>query len=160
MVETFDSLVGALNGPMFIVTATDGERRAGCLVGFAGQCSINPPRFMVWLSKRNFTYLVAKGADRLAVHVPTVRERELATLFGSRTGFEFDKFARCAWHPGPGAVPLLADCPQRFIGRIVGRYDTGDHEGILTEPVDVGSRSGLGQIGFQDVKDIDPGNDA
>jgi flavin reductase (DIM6/NTAB) family NADH-FMN oxidoreductase RutF len=154
----FDALVGALNYPMFIVTATDGERRAGCLVGFAAQASIDPPRFMVWLSKRNHTYLVAQRADRLAVHMPTPRERHLAVLFGSQTGFDTDKFSRCVWHPGPAGIPLLADCPQWFVGRVLHRDDTGDHEGILLEPVEVGDRTGLGQLNFQDVRDIDPGN--
>ncbi|HEX8931084.1 MAG TPA: flavin reductase, partial [Actinomycetota bacterium] len=42
-----DRLVDRLDYPMLIVTAeTDGER-AGCLVGFATQCSIEPPRFLL-----------------------------------------------------------------------------------------------------------------
>lgn len=157
-IERFGALVGALNYPMFIVTATDGVHRAGCLVGFAAQCSIDPPRFMVWLSKRNFTYTVARHADRLAVHVPTARERDLAVLFGSETGFNVDKFSRCAWHPGPGGVPLLTDCPQWIIGQVLRRYDTGDHEGHLVEPTHVSERAGLGQLDFQDVSDVEPGN--
>jgi flavin reductase (DIM6/NTAB) family NADH-FMN oxidoreductase RutF len=157
--ERFDTLVGALNYPMFIVTVTDGERRAGCLVGFAAQCSIDPPRFMVWLSKRNHTYSVARHADRLAVHVPTPRERDLAVLFGSETGRRVDKFSRCAWHPGPGGVPVLSDCPQWFIGQVLQRYDTGDHEGVLVEPIHVSERVGLGQLDFQDVRDVEPGNE-
>jgi flavin reductase (DIM6/NTAB) family NADH-FMN oxidoreductase RutF len=156
--ERFDALVGALNYPMFIVTATDGEHRAGCLVGFAAQGSIDPPRFMVWLSKRNHTYTVARRADRLAVHVPTARERDLAVLFGSETGFKVDKLSRCAWHPGPGGVPVLSDCPQWFIGRVLRRYDTGDHEGFLVEPTHISERVGLGQLDFQDVRDVEPGN--
>jgi flavin reductase (DIM6/NTAB) family NADH-FMN oxidoreductase RutF len=54
--EKFNALAGGLDYPMFIVTVGDGARRAGCLVGFAAQCSIDPPRFMVWLSKKNHTY--------------------------------------------------------------------------------------------------------
>lgn len=159
-VERFDALMGGLNYPMLIVTVTDGARRAGCLVGFAGQCSIEPARFMVWLSTKNFTRAVAQHADRLAVHVPTARNRELATLFGSCSGFEVDKFDRCAWRPGPGGVPLLADCPQWFVGRIVQRYDTGDHEGVLLEPTQVADTTNLGQLDFQSVQDIEAGNDA
>ncbi|HEX2133256.1 MAG TPA: flavin reductase family protein [Actinophytocola sp.] len=158
--QRFDSLVGGLDYPMLLVTASDGRRRAGCLVGFASQCSIDPPRFMVWLSKRNHTYLVAQGAERLGVHVPTEENRALAELFGSVTGFEEDKFARCAWRSGPGGVPLLVDCPQWFVGRVLTRQDTGDHEAILLEPTDAGDRAGLGQLGFQHVKDLTPGNEA
>ena len=43
-------LVSELDYPMFIVTCADERERAGCLVGFATQCSIDPPRFLVCLS--------------------------------------------------------------------------------------------------------------
>ncbi|HET9139003.1 flavin reductase family protein [Actinophytocola sp.] len=156
----FDALVGELDYPMFIVTATDGTRRAGCLIGFASQCSIDPPRFMVWLSKNNHTYLVAKRADVLAVHVPTKANRDLAVLFGTRTGFEVDKFDQCDWRAGPGGVPVLADCPQWFCGRVLSRHDTGDHVGLLLAPDTVGPDGGRGQLGYQEVRDLDAGNEA
>src|SRR4051812_18135492 len=117
--------MGGLDYPMVIVTVTDGDRLAGCLVGFAAQCGIDPPRFMVWLSKNNHTYQVARGAEVVAVHLPTADNRDLAALFGTRTGFDVDKFDRCTWRTGPGGVPVLTDCQQWFIGRILHRYDTG-----------------------------------
>jgi flavin reductase (DIM6/NTAB) family NADH-FMN oxidoreductase RutF len=156
----FDDLVGRLDYPMLIVTANDGYRRAGCLVGFATQCSIDPPRYVVWLSKNNHTYTVARGVDRLAVHVPTPENRPLAELFGTVTGFDEDKFARCDWHDGPDGVPLLTDCPQWFVGQVLARYDTGDHEAVLLSPTAVGDRTNLGQLGFQAVRDLDAGNEA
>jgi flavin reductase (DIM6/NTAB) family NADH-FMN oxidoreductase RutF len=159
-VDRFNELVGGLDYPMFIVTVTDGERRAGCLVGFAAQCGIDPPRFMVWLSKNNHTYAVARDADTLVVHVPPARDRPLAELFGTRTGNDTDKFAHCDWRPGPAGTPVLTDCPQWFAGRVLSRHDTGDHEGLLLEPTDVGERTGLGQLPFQQVKDLPAGHEA
>ncbi|MFL6144984.1 MAG: flavin reductase family protein [Labedaea sp.] len=158
--EQFDRLVGELNYPMFIVTATDGSRRAGCLIGFASQASIDPPRFTVGLSKQNHTYQVAGSAEFLAVHVPTPDQLDLAVLFGSRTGFTTDKFARCAWRSGPHGVPLLTDCPQWFVGRVLARHDTGDHEAFLLEPVAAAGEVGAGQLSFQELPDISPGNEA
>ena len=52
---TFNTIVGHLEYPMFIVTARFGEERLGCLVGFATQASIDPPRFAVCLSHTNRT---------------------------------------------------------------------------------------------------------
>ena len=115
--DTFDALMGELDYPMFIVTVAHGGERSGCLVGFATQCSIDPPRFLVCLSKANHTYRVARHAELLAVHFVPADAEPLAELFGGETGDRVDKFARCEWHPGPGGVPLLADCPNRFVGR-------------------------------------------
>lgn len=159
-VDRFNELVGALDYPMLVVTVTDGERRAGCLVGFAAQCSIDPPRFMVWLSKNNHTYAVAREADVVVVHLPTERNRALAELFGTRTGTDVDKFAHCEWRPGPAGTPILTDCPQWFAGRVLSRHDTGDHEGLLLEPTEVGEATGLGQLPFQSVKHLRPGHEA
>lgn len=159
-IEEFHTLVGGLDYPMFVVTATDGEQRAGCLVGFTAQCSIDPPLFMVWLSKNNHTYTVAKGVDHLAVHVPTAGDRELAVRFGTRTGHETDKFADVTWVDGPEGTTLLADCPRWFVGRILSRHDTGDHEGMLLTPIAVRNDTDAPQLSFHQVKTLEAGNEA
>ena len=46
-VDTFNELAGDLEYPMFIVTARAGDEPLGCLVGFATQMSIDPPRFLI-----------------------------------------------------------------------------------------------------------------
>ncbi|MET7992066.1 hypothetical protein ABZU76_14275 [Amycolatopsis sp. NPDC005232] len=50
---------------------------------FAAQCSVSPPRF-------------------------TRDAAELARLFGSRSGFDVDKFSLRGWHSGPRGLPLPA----------------------------------------------------
>ena len=45
--EEFGSFVSGLDYPMFVVTAAADGRRAGCLVGFTSQVSIDPPRLLV-----------------------------------------------------------------------------------------------------------------
>src|SRR3954462_2094300 len=105
--ETVHRLVADLDYPMFIVTVAAGGERAGCLVGFATQSSINPPRFLVCLSDKNRTFRVAKGADLLVVHLVPSDAGDIAELFGSQTGDEVDKFAQADWHEGPGGTPVL-----------------------------------------------------
>lgn len=97
----FDAFVEGLDYPMFVVTtAADGER-SGCLVGFATQVSIDPPRMLVCISVLNHTYVVARDARALAAHVLDPEQHALAELFGSETGDEVDKFEHCRWRSGP-----------------------------------------------------------
>jgi flavin reductase (DIM6/NTAB) family NADH-FMN oxidoreductase RutF len=156
----FADAVSDLEYPMFVVTAAAGDRRAGCLVGFAAQCSISPPRFMAWISHRNHTLAVARQAEVLGVHLLSADDHALAELFGSRCGEEVDKFAGVAWHEGPGGVPLLDACTRWFVGRILDRFDSGDHDGFLLEPVEAGTGPWSGQLGFSAVQDLEPGHDA
>ena len=148
-----------LDNPMYIVTACSNGRRAGCLVGFAAQCSIDPLRFMVFLSKQNHTYRVACDAQAIAVHLVPEDGRDLAELFGGETGDEVDKFARCEWRPGLGEAPILKRCVSWFSGAVVGRTDVGDHLGFLLDPME-GSAEPAGALGFQAVRDIPPGHPA
>jgi flavin reductase (DIM6/NTAB) family NADH-FMN oxidoreductase RutF len=146
---------------MFIVTALgrDGER-AGCLVGFATQCSINPPRFLACISKENRTFDVVRTAETVVVHFLGRAQRPLAELFGGQTGDEVDKFELCDWTPGPEGVPVLADVPGWFAGHVLDRHDLGDHEGLWLEPIAAEDCGGALDLGFQDVKGIDPGHPA
>jgi flavin reductase (DIM6/NTAB) family NADH-FMN oxidoreductase RutF len=158
--ETFQRLVAQLDYPMFIATVAAGGERSGCLIGFATQSSIDPPRFLAGISDKNRTFRVAKGADTMAIHLVPEDAGELAELFGGETGDEVDKFARTGWHEGPGGVPLLDGCPNRFVGRIVERIDFGDHVGMVLEPFFAEADEDSAQLGFHRAKRIEPGHEA
>jgi flavin reductase (DIM6/NTAB) family NADH-FMN oxidoreductase RutF len=161
-VETgeFDAFVGGLDYPVFVVTTAHEDARAGCLVGFTTQVSIDPPRFLVCLSVKNHTYNVARHAPALAVHVLASSQHELAELFGGTTGDEVDKFSRCRWRPGPGGVPLLEDCARRIVGRVLRQHVFGDHVGFLLDPTDIDVTSSGQDLTFRHAHDIEAGHPA
>ncbi|MGV9269096.1 flavin reductase family protein [Kitasatospora sp. NPDC003701] len=156
----FDAFVALLDYPVHVVTAAVGEERAGCLVGFAGQCSIRPLRFAVWISKANHTHGVASRAGVLVVHLLPRRRHDLAELFGGRSGDEVDKFAAVPWTPGPGGAPVLTDAAAWFAGRVHDRTDGGDHTGFLLDPVATRTTALRDTLTFRDVTDIDAGHPA
>jgi flavin reductase (DIM6/NTAB) family NADH-FMN oxidoreductase RutF len=159
-VEAVHELVSELDYPMFIVTVASSTERAGCLVGFATQCSIHPPRFLLCLSEKNRTFRVARETDVVVVHLVPGDAGELADLFGGSTGDEVDKFARCAWSPGPGGAPVLRDCPNWFAGRILDRLPAGDHCALLLEPIRAASDPAHRPFTFHRAKRIDAGHPA
>src|SRR3954451_15353891 len=146
---------------MLIVTAAAGDERDGCLVGFWTQTSIDPSRVLVCISRKNRTYRIACASDALGVHVVPAAGQELAELFGGETADDdVDKLAHVRWEAGPHGTPVLEDCPNRFVGRILDRLDTGDHVGFLLEPVAVHAAARVDWLGFQRAKGIEPGHDA
>lgn len=159
--RAFEALAGGLDYPMFVVTAAAGDRRAGCMVGFVTQCSMAPPRLLVCISVRNFTFGVASVADALIVHFLGCEDLEVARLFGEETGDQVDKFAGCRWTPGPRGAPVLDAGRGWVAGEILERVPFGDHVGFVVEPF-AGhvSDGGAAQLGFQEVRDLQPGHRA
>lgn len=157
-----DQVLAELDYPVFVVTTVDRDsgERAGCLVGFVTQCSIDPMRFVVCLSVRNHTYRVAQRSDTLALHLVGPDHRDLAELFASTTGDEIDKFARCEWTPGPGGVPLLTGASRWFVGTILDRFALGDHTGVLVAPTAAHVSDAEPPLTFASVRHLSPGHDA
>jgi flavin reductase (DIM6/NTAB) family NADH-FMN oxidoreductase RutF len=148
-----------LDYSLFIVTVAADGQRSGCLVGFASQVSIRPPRFLICLSVKNRTFEVAKRASVLVVHFVPEQAEELAVLFGGETGDETDKFARCEWREGPEGAPVLNSLEDWFAGRILERLDFGDHWGLLLEPIDGDAHRSGSPLTFRRAKWIEPGHE-
>jgi flavin reductase (DIM6/NTAB) family NADH-FMN oxidoreductase RutF len=156
--QPYESITAELDTPMYVVTTAVGAERDGCLVGFATQCSIDPPRFGVWLSKENRTYRVGLTSETLVVHVLRQGDEDLAHHFGALTGDDVDKFADVEWRAGPDGCPVLARCDW-FAGSVVDRVDTGDHVAFVLAPRGGQcERSGRRPLGIDELGDIDAGH--
>ena len=155
--QDFARLVKALDYPLYVVTTAVDAEPTGCLIGFATQCSIHPPRFLACISKRNHTFQLAERATVIAVHVIDADNKPLAELFGGLSGDEVDKFAEVGWRYVRG-VPVLDDCRRWFIGRILEHIDLGDHMGHLLEPLQVELALDGDQLTYQQARDIEPGH--
>lgn len=159
MSATFAELAAQLDYSMFIVTTAAGDRRAGCLIGFATQVSIHPPRFLACLSDKNYTHEVARDAEVLVVHLVPEDATEIAELFGGETGDETDKFGNVDWRPGPGGAPILTELENWFAGHVMARLDFGDHCGYLLEPIEGEAERGEEPLTFHRAKRIEPGHE-
>jgi flavin reductase (DIM6/NTAB) family NADH-FMN oxidoreductase RutF len=158
--EAFDSLMTRLDTAMVVLTASGGAERSGCLVGFHTQCGIEPLRCAIWVSQANHTHGVARRAGHVAVHLLADGDRDIAEWFGSLTGDEVDKFAGIEWEAGPGGVPLLARCPNRFVASVVERIGGGDHTCLIVEPAAAWTADHFVPLRFSSIDDIEPGHAA
>jgi len=154
----FARLVASLDYPLYVVTTAVHGEPTGCLIGFATQCSIHPPRFLACISRKNHTFQLANLATAFAVHVVDAANRNIADIFGGETGDMVDKFAAARWHYVDG-VPVLDDCARWFTASVLERIDFGDHVGHLLEPNQVGTGPGSDQLTFQQARGIEPGHE-
>lgn len=152
------ALIASIAHPGAIVTATAGDEKGGCFVGFHTQCSIDPVRALVCISTANHTYEVAMRAEFLTVHYPSTADRTITELFASETGDVIDKFARCRWMSAePGAV-VLEDIDHWWIGERVDSLDLGDHVGIVLSPQRVHDGGPFDQLDVRTLSTVEPGH--
>jgi len=159
-IDVFDRIVGSVDPPLVVVTTAVGEERAGCLVGFHAQSSIEPPRYVVWLSKANHTYRVGLRAKHFAVHFLTADDLELAERFGTLTGEDTDKFAGLEVELDEHGVPLLEACPNRLALERLALLDDGSDHVCLTARVTSSVTDGdFTPLRVSAAVHLDPGHD-
>ena len=160
MDDEFDALIVGTNPAMILVTTASAGQRAGCLVGFHSQSSIQPRHFTFWLSTANHTTEIARTATYFAVHFLLKQDRALAELFGGHTADDdIDKFEHCEWTPGLDGVPVLTACCERMIVEKLSMTETGgDHLCVVTRPIDVTSARTGARFHLSDATDIDAGH--
>jgi flavin reductase (DIM6/NTAB) family NADH-FMN oxidoreductase RutF len=159
--DAFDAIAESIDTALIVVTAAADDSRAGCVVGFHAQSSIDPQRYSIWLSKANHTYRIAMRATHLGIHFLTADDLGLAKRFGTLTGDDVDKFADIAVSVGNGGVPVLDACPNRMIGRRTAVLDEGgDHVCIATEIVSAHGGGRFEPLRLSQACDLEPGHDA
>ena len=157
--QAFTSIMSSLDPPLIVVTASDGNERAGCLVGFHVQSSIDPARFCVWLSKANHTYRIALRATHLGIHFLTADELALAEHFGTLTGDDCDKFADVEVQTGAGQVPVLKICANRLVAKRTVLVDEGgDHVCMVAEVVSAQSAGAFTPLRLSHASHLEPGH--
>jgi flavin reductase (DIM6/NTAB) family NADH-FMN oxidoreductase RutF len=160
--SSFDIVATLANPSVVVVAADDGHEVDACLVGFHSQCSIEPLRYAVWLSKANHTYRIAHRADVLSVHWLPLERREIAVRAGT-SSLDRDpaKLAGIPWRRGPAHAIVLDDAVVAFAGRVQHRHDGGDHVAFVLEPFAVWGADPAPDrvLHFDDVRDLHAGHD-
>lgn len=154
-----DAIMASVDPRMIVVTTAEGGERAGCLVGFHAQSSIDPRRYTVWLSKANHTYRVGLRASHIGIHFLTEDDFALAERFGTLTGDTTDKFLGLAVTDGPGDIPMLVECPNRLAaGRVTLLDEGGDHVCVVGQLVASWTGGQFVPLTLSRVRHLDPGH--
>lgn len=86
--------------------------------------SLDPPLLLVCLAKTAHSADVFREAPHFAVNILAEEQKSVSGLFASRTP---DKFAQCAWTPGPSDMPLIDGALAQFTCAAHQLVDAGDH---------------------------------
>jgi flavin reductase (DIM6/NTAB) family NADH-FMN oxidoreductase RutF len=86
--------------------------------------SLDPPLLLVCLAKTAHSAEVFSDAPHFAVNILAEDQKAVSGLFASRAP---DKFAQCAWTPGPADMPMIDGSLAQFACSNHQLVDAGDH---------------------------------
>lgn len=136
--EQATTILGLLDPPLWLVTATHGERHGGLIASNVTSVSIVPdlPRMLVGLARRHATWDLVEASGAFTLHLLSTEQLDLVWRFGMTSGRDHDKFAGLTWRPGPTGSPILPEALGWMACRVEGRLETGDRTLYLAEVVD------------------------
>jgi flavin reductase (DIM6/NTAB) family NADH-FMN oxidoreductase RutF len=145
--------------PYYVVTVRSPDSEmAGCLAGFVTQSSVEPPNFLVCISKENHTFGIACRSTSMGLHLLGDAQADVARLFGEETGDRVDKFASCDWRLGSTGAPMLVDSAVSMEGHVIGHFSTGDHEAFLMRGVRAVAGAPPGLLTYRNGPELHPGH--
>jgi flavin reductase (DIM6/NTAB) family NADH-FMN oxidoreductase RutF len=159
--EDLDAFFDVVDYPYYVVTvrAPDADM-SGCLAGFVTQSSIDPPNFLVCISKVNHTLAVAERSPSMGLHLLGEDQTALARVFGEESGDVVDKFASVDWRLGATGAPLLVESAVCLEGHILGYFSVGDHVAFLVRGVRAAGGSHRGVLMHRNAPPLRPGHPA
>ena len=119
----------AMSYGLYIISAKDGDKAAGCVVNTLVQVTSKPARVSVAINKENFTAGAVQRAGRFEAAVLTESApMELIGTFGFHTSADTDKFAACEHAVDEAGVPYVTEHAAAHIGaRVIEVLDVGTH---------------------------------
>jgi flavin reductase (DIM6/NTAB) family NADH-FMN oxidoreductase RutF len=118
--------------PDILVSCRNKEGKDNALaVGYACNCSYDPPMVMVGIVPSRFSYNMIKDTGVFVVNLVTEELRKEYTYLGSHSGSNEEKLDVLGMKKGEGVkvnAPILLDCPVSIECTVVDSIKTGSHE--------------------------------
>ena len=133
--ETFSDLPRRPRLPDVHRTVAAGGERAGCLIGFATQASIDPPRFVALISEQEPAPSASRATRaRSPCTWRPATTRSSSSCSAPQTGDDVDKFERCDWSEGPARPADPRRLSELVLRRGAGAPRLRRPCGVLLEP--------------------------
>ena len=128
----------SLSYGLYIVTAQDGDMKAGCVVNTFAQVTSKPAQASIAINKENVTtdVLLKAGMFEVSVLAETA-PMELIGRFGFKTSTEIDKYAETEMATDEAGVAYVKEhAVSHFCLKVKETLDLGTHLYVLGEVVE------------------------
>jgi flavin reductase (DIM6/NTAB) family NADH-FMN oxidoreductase RutF len=147
--EVADALINSVYRPLWVMTSHRGSELSGSLVTSGiGVFRSNPVKFLVCVSKHDFSHEVIMESGVFAIHSLRPDQIALTAHFAYQSSRDVDKFATLEYTIGHTGCPLLRDCVGAMEFEVVERIDTSYATIVMGEIRNAEARLPLDQITY------------
>jgi flavin reductase (DIM6/NTAB) family NADH-FMN oxidoreductase RutF len=123
--DTADRLINSVYRPLWVMTSHRAGEFSGSLVTSAiGVFRSNPVKFLVCVSKQDFSHEIIMESGVFAIHVLRPDQIALTAHFAYQSSRHIDKFATLDYTVGHTGCPILKDCVGAMEFEVVEKIDT------------------------------------
>jgi 3-hydroxy-9,10-secoandrosta-1,3,5(10)-triene-9,17-dione monooxygenase reductase component len=121
----FRKVLGAFPTGVTVVTAMDGERPVGLVIGSFTSVSLDPPLVAFLPAKTSSSYPAIEAAGVFCVNVLAADQGDIAAAFAAKGD---NKFEGIAWEAGPHTTsPRIHGCCAWMDCSVDAVHEAGDH---------------------------------
>jgi flavin reductase (DIM6/NTAB) family NADH-FMN oxidoreductase RutF len=126
--DQIDAALRLIDREVWVITATDGNRRGGLLATWVSAASIDRERpvLLTGIGPNHFTAELVQSSRAFAAHLLRSDQIDLAWNFARDSGRGRDKLEGLAVETRETGSPILAECRAWFDCRVFARYEAGD----------------------------------
>jgi flavin reductase (DIM6/NTAB) family NADH-FMN oxidoreductase RutF len=137
MGSELDSIFQLTNHEIYVLTATDGDRRGGQVATWVMPTTLllDQLRLVASISPFNFTYELIERSQRFVVHMLAEGQEVWVPRFGLETGRDIDKFADIAVSYTDSGIPILPDTCGWAECQVIHHVDTGDRQVCIADVI-------------------------
>jgi flavin reductase (DIM6/NTAB) family NADH-FMN oxidoreductase RutF len=133
MKDEWIQALGTMTYGIYVLTSFYKEEINGMIASWVSQVSYDPLLIMVAVHTNRYSHRLIVKSGCLALHVLA---REQAKLLKRFKGSDpIAKFSSIQWSRGTTGCPVLEDCIAYFEGKIIDKFNPGNHTLFVAEVV-------------------------
>lgn len=137
-IDQFRQAMQQLAASVFVITTEHEGERAGLTATAVCSLSAEPPRLLVSVNRRGYTFDMISRSRKLAVNILDIGHEAVARAFATAAGPSCEeRFGSGEWTRLTTGAPILAGAVVSFDCCVATILDTGSHGVIIADIVDV-----------------------
>ncbi|KAF2956840.1 flavin reductase family protein [Marinitoga sp. 38H-ov] len=119
--------LGKIYNVASIITMNSHGLLNGITVAWITRVSITPPMIAISIGKQRYSYKLLEETDKFGVCILSKEQKDIARLFGSKSGRNTNKFENINYELTENGIPKILDSIAFFECNIVNKTEAGDH---------------------------------